>query len=79
MNAQEENSSYMVNTIPPLSDKRTNLGRAPDQKAKMLSSFIIRAAQLNVFLYSPLAVIDCMLLTVRHRSILKPMRILTVS
>jgi len=54
-------STYIVKTMPPLSDNLTKRGTAPDQNASMLSSRIIRVAQWNVFLYSARASIDCIL------------------
>lgn len=51
----------MVNTIPPLKIRRTNLGVAPAQKAVIFSSLNMRAAQWKVFLYSVFASIDCIL------------------
>lgn len=52
---------YIVKTMPPLKDSRTSRGTAPDQKARMLSSLNMRAAQLKLFLYCDRASIDCML------------------
>jgi hypothetical protein len=52
--------SYIVNTIPPLSISRPNLGRAPDQNVLIPSSLNIRDAHTKLFLYSFLASSDCM-------------------
>lgn len=54
--------TYIENTIPPLAINLTNLGTAPDQKAKTPSSLNILPAHTKVFLYSVLASMDCILL-----------------
>ena len=54
-------STYIVNTIPPLSISLANRGTAPDQNVKMPSFLKILAAQAKLFLYSFLASIDCIL------------------
>ena len=59
----KRDSTYIVNTIPPLMISRANLGSAPDQKVKTPSCLKIRAAQAKLFLYSLRASIDCILCT----------------
>lgn len=51
--------SYIVNTMPPLSINRPNLGRAPAQNVLIPSSLNMRDAQTKLFLYSLLASSDC--------------------
>ena len=58
---RRDKKAHMVNTIPPLSTSRANLGSAPDQNVKIPSSLKMRVAHTKLFLYSFRASMDCML------------------